>query len=182
MSRATRRRLHSERDTLGHMWNLYWRKNPGTQGTLGWIFMAHHGFRGKGNGEEMWEMSEVRYGYPPICSNYKLPTIRTMGIGHHLSIFLGCEPEVKYFSKWVEVEAVSAITEAQVQKFIWKNIIKVRNTKDNGIRPWETVWQHHNAKLVQTVGHTPSLLSGVPPTKQQISQSRKQAHPQWTQE
>ncbi|XP_056691847.1 uncharacterized protein [Spinacia oleracea] len=30
---------------------------------------------------------------------------------------------VDYFSKWIEAEAISAITEAQVRKFIWQNII-----------------------------------------------------------
>ena len=28
-----------------------------------------------------------------------------------------------YFTKWIEAEALSSITETRVQKFIWKNII-----------------------------------------------------------
>ena len=30
---------------------------------------------------------------------------------------------IDYFIKWVEVEALSTITEAKIQNFIWKNII-----------------------------------------------------------
>jgi len=30
---------------------------------------------------------------------------------------------INYFTKWVEVEALAPITEREVQKFIWKNII-----------------------------------------------------------
>jgi len=30
---------------------------------------------------------------------------------------------VDYFTKWVEAEAVASITEHEVRKFIWKNII-----------------------------------------------------------
>ena len=30
---------------------------------------------------------------------------------------------IDYFIKWVEVEALSTITEAKIQSFVWKNII-----------------------------------------------------------
>ena len=30
---------------------------------------------------------------------------------------------IDYFTKWVEVEALSTIMEAKVQNFVWKNII-----------------------------------------------------------
>ena len=30
---------------------------------------------------------------------------------------------IDYFTKWVEVEALSTITEAKIQSFVWKNII-----------------------------------------------------------
>ena len=30
---------------------------------------------------------------------------------------------IDYFTKWVEVEALSTITEAKVQNFVWKNIV-----------------------------------------------------------
>ena len=30
---------------------------------------------------------------------------------------------IDYFTKWVEAEAVSTITEARIQSFVWKNII-----------------------------------------------------------
>jgi hypothetical protein len=30
---------------------------------------------------------------------------------------------IDYFTKWIEAEAISSITEAQVQKFIWKNLV-----------------------------------------------------------
>jgi len=30
---------------------------------------------------------------------------------------------VDYFTKWVEAEALASITENEVQKFIWKNIV-----------------------------------------------------------
>ena len=30
---------------------------------------------------------------------------------------------IDYFTKWVEVEALSTITKAKIQNFIWKNII-----------------------------------------------------------
>ena len=30
---------------------------------------------------------------------------------------------IDYFTKWVEVEALSTIMEAKVQNFMWKNII-----------------------------------------------------------
>jgi len=30
---------------------------------------------------------------------------------------------VDYFTKWVEAEAVASITENEVRKFIWKNIV-----------------------------------------------------------
>ena len=30
---------------------------------------------------------------------------------------------IDYFTKWVEAEALSTITEAKIQSFVWKNII-----------------------------------------------------------
>ena len=30
---------------------------------------------------------------------------------------------IDYFTKWVEVEALTTITEAKVQNFVWKNIV-----------------------------------------------------------
>jgi len=30
---------------------------------------------------------------------------------------------IDYFTKWVEAEALATITEAKIQKFVWKNII-----------------------------------------------------------
>ena len=30
---------------------------------------------------------------------------------------------IDYFMKWVEVEALTTITEAKVQTFVWKNIV-----------------------------------------------------------
>ena len=30
---------------------------------------------------------------------------------------------IDYFTKWVEVEALTTITEAKVQTFVWKNIV-----------------------------------------------------------
>ena len=33
------------------------------------------------------------------------------------------EVNIDYFTKWVEVEALSTITEKNVRSFVWKNII-----------------------------------------------------------
>ena len=30
---------------------------------------------------------------------------------------------IDYFTKWVEVEALSTITEAKIQSFVWRNIV-----------------------------------------------------------
>jgi len=30
---------------------------------------------------------------------------------------------IDYFTKWVEAEALATITEAEVQNFVWKNIV-----------------------------------------------------------
>ena len=30
---------------------------------------------------------------------------------------------IDYFTKWVEVEALTMITEAKIQNFVWKNIV-----------------------------------------------------------
>ena len=35
---------------------------------------------------------------------------------------------VDYFTKWVEAEPVASITENEVRKFIWKNIVTVSYT------------------------------------------------------
>ena len=40
-------------------------------------------------------------------------------IGQHKFLFV----EVDYFTKWVEAEAIASITEREVLRFIWKNII-----------------------------------------------------------
>ena len=44
---------------------------------------------------------------------------------------------IDYFTKWVEAEALSTITEAKIQSFVWKNIIckfgiQRKTISDNG--------------------------------------------------
>ncbi|XP_021735093.1 uncharacterized protein LOC110701771 [Chenopodium quinoa] len=56
-------------------------------------------------------------------------TLRSMGVGYFRTIPRGSLPEkwlivgIDYFSKWIEAEAASNITEQTVRKFIWQNII-----------------------------------------------------------
>ena len=45
------------------------------------------------------------------------PFLKAMGQRKYLLV------AVDYFTKWVEVEAIASITEHELRKFIWKNII-----------------------------------------------------------
>ncbi|KAL0339602.1 UNVERIFIED_CONTAM: hypothetical protein Sradi_4477000 [Sesamum radiatum] len=129
-----RRRLaRTQRNTRWMLWIPHQDLDISQQSITSWIFLAHHETRCTRAGEQMHEMPKACLPHTPTCQTpqYHVITVSSLPIGDGHSRTVPTYDWAKkippschrLLHEMVEAEPLARITEGEVMKFIWKNII-----------------------------------------------------------